>query len=621
MSNVTSVTDTLSRTTNYEYDDFKRLVRVSYPPATTGEAPLFQTLAYDAIGNVIQRTDTAGRATTFTYDNANRLITITDPLLQVTRYEYNARSNLTALVDALGQRYTFAYDPLSRVTAMTRAGLTMSFAYDAVGNRIQRNDYNSMPTNYDYDALNRLTKISYSDATTATYDYDKLSRLMAATNINGTVSFVYDKLGRVTSTTDVWGQVIDYTYDADGNRTKMTSGGTTSALYQYDPLNRVTSITDAAGLSVNYAYDATGKLISRALPNGVQTTYSYDGLNRLTRLQAVGTKVVTDNAYQYNDAGDLVQNTDLGGTHTYVYDVLDRLTSATYPKTTRESYSYDAIGNRANSQRSSTYNYQPFNRLVGTSTASYVYDNNGNLTTKSETGKTTRLQWDFENRLTQVVTPSSGSVSYKYDALGRRIQRTGSDGVQTNFTYDGQDVMKDVNNDGSTVDYLNGPGLDNQGRPTSNVKKKSTALYFATDHLGSTAALTNDKGHVVDEITYDAFGNGSGSKETRNDYTGRERDPLTGLLFYRARWYDPQIGRFVAEDPVGLAGGVNQFAYVGNNPQNRVDPSGLYEIDVHYYLTYYLAQKTGCFTDEQARLIAEYDQLTDDDDDHAPGPL
>src|SRR3989454_7085897 len=114
---------------------------------------------------------------------------------------------------------------------------------------------------------------------------------------------------------------------------------------------------------------------------------------------------------------------------------------------------------------------------------------------------TTQFAWDFENRLTQVVTPSSGSVSYKYDALGRRIQRTGSDGVQTNFTYDGQDVMRDVNNDGSTVDYLNGPGIDNKIRQTTAARKKVTALYFATDHLGSTTALTNDKGHVVDEIT------------------------------------------------------------------------------------------------------------------------
>src|SRR5207247_11056899 len=156
-------------------------------------------------------------------------------------------------------------------------------------------------------------------------------------------------------------------------------------------------------------------------------------------------------------------------------------------------------------------------------------------------------------------------------------------------------------------------------RQISTVRKKSTALYYETDHLGSTAALTNDKGHVVDEVTYDAFGNGTGSKETPYNYTGRERDPLTGLLFYRARWYDPQIGRFISEDPIGLSGGINQFAYVGNSPQNATDPSGLYDIDVHYYLTYYLAMKTGCFTDADARWIASGNQDSDESDLKKPG--
>lgn len=112
----------------------------------------------------------------------------------------------------------------------------------------------------------------------------------------------------------------------------------------------------------------------------------------------------------------------------------------------------------------------------------------------------------------------------------------------------------------------------------------------------------------------------SGSAKTRYGFTGRERDSLSGLQYNRARFYDPQLGRFISEDLIGLSGGINKFAYVSNNPQNATDPSGLYEIDVHYYLTYYLALKTGCFKDSEARLIAEFDQLTDDDDDHAPGP-
>jgi len=544
-------------------------------------------------------------------------VKVTDPALQTKQYEYNARSNVTAVVDALGQRYTFDYDALGRVTASTRAGMMMTLAYDAVGNRIQRTDFNNLTANYAYDALNRLTTITYPDASTATYAYDQLSQLTAATNINGTVSFVYDQLGRVTSTTDVAGQAINYSYDANGRRTTMSFGSTTFATYTYDALNLLTKITDDARQATSYVYDATGRVTSRTLPNGVVTTYAYDGLGRLTRLKdAKKHTIINDNQYSYNSVGELIQNIDQSGTHAYGYDAVDRLTSATYTGTTAEAYAYDGVGNRTSSHRSASYGYQPFNRLTGTSTTGYQYDNNGNMTTKTEGASTTHFAWDFENRLTQVVTPSSGSVTYEYDALGRRVQSTPSTGVSTNFTYDGDEVVQDKTSTNVITEYLNGPGIDNKIRQ-KGASSKAT-YYFTQDHLGSISALTSTKGQVVEQQTYDTYGNSAGSANTRYGFTGRERDSVTGLLYYRARWYDPQLGRFISEDPIGLAGGINQFSYVGNDPQNATDPSGLYEIDVHYYLTYYLAKKTGCFKDWEAMEIANEDQRTDEDPETRP---
>ena len=618
MSNLTAATDQLAHTTNIDYDEFDRPVKTTYPPAVAGGTRLLETVEYDAVGNVIKRTDTAGRVTALAYDNANRLLTVTDPALQVTQYEYNPRSNVTAVVDALGQRYTFDYDALSRVTTATRAGLQMSFAYNVVGNRTGRTDYNNMTTGYAYDALNRLTKITYPDASTVNYGYDKLSQMTSAANINGTVSFVYDSLGRTTSTTDVWGQVLNYTYDSNDRRTKLSFGATTNATYAYDVVNQLTKITDSANQAVAFAYDAAGKLTSKTLPNGVAASYTYDGLDRLTGLKDTkGKVVIADNQYSYNNGGDITRNIDQSGTHVYGYDTVDRLTSATYTGTPNETYAYDGVGNRNSSHKSATYGYQPFNRLTNTAAASYLYNNNGNMISKSDAGGTTQFAWDFENRLIQVVTPASGSVSYKYDALGRRIQRTPSSGVSTNFVYDGQDVVKDINSDGTTVEYLNGPGIDNKIRQKGS--SNSTTYYFSQDHLGSTTALTGTTGKLIERQTYDAYGNSTGSTRTRYGYTGRERDPLTSLLYYRARFYDPQLGRFISEDPIGLAGGINSFAYVSNNPQNSTDPSGLYDIDVHYYLTYYLALKTNCFSDAEARMIAEGDQHSDEDLDKRPG--
>jgi RHS repeat-associated protein len=615
MSNLTGTTDQLGQTTNIVYDEFNRPEITIYPTAGSGAARLRETIEYDAVGNVIRRTDTAGRATTYEYDSANRLAKITDPALQATQYEYNPRSSVTAVVDALSQRYEFGFDALSRLTTVTRAGLQMSFAYDAVGNAIQRTDYNNLTTNYTYDALNRLTKIAYPDTTTATYAYDKMSRLTAAANINGTVSFVYDKLGQVTSATDVWGQAINYTYDADGRRTQ-TSFGANTFNYSYDAINRLTKIAETKKLATTYAYDAASRLTSRTLPNGIVTSYSYDGVDRLTRLlDAKGASVIVDNNYSYNDAGNITKNIDQSGTHVYGYDILDHLTSAAYPLMGNESYAYDAGGNRTSSHRSSTYNYQPNNRLTSTNTTAYVYDNNGNLISRSDSSGTTQLEWDFENRLTQVVTPAAGSVTYKYDALGRRVQTAPSSGAATNFTYDGDDIAQEQTSTGVITDYLNGPGIDNK------IRQKTGTIYnyFSQDHLGSTTALTDSNGSLVERETYDAYGNTAGSARTRYGYTGRERDPVTGLMYYRARWYDAQVGRFISEDPIGLGGGINQFAYVAGNPQNAKDPSGLYEIDVHYYLTYYLALKTGCFKDWEAHEIANEDQKTDENPQTRPG--
>ncbi len=611
-SNLISATDELGQTTNFTYDELDRLLRVVYPPAIPNGDRLEEHSSYDVLGNIATRTDRAGKVTSFHYDAANRLVRTIDPVLNVTSYEYDARSNVTAVVDANNQRYTFAYDDLGRVVQAERAGSTMEFGYDALGNGITRTDYDGRTTNYSFDALNRLTTIAYPDATKVVYDYDALSRLTTATNINGTVSFAYDSLGRIVRTSDVFGGVLNYGYDSAGNRTRMSSSSRLLASYEYDSLDRVARITDGSGLNVGYTYDALSRVISRSLPNGLQTTYDYDGLGRLVRLKELaGSRAISAADYSYDAADNVARITAGGGTRTYDYDEKQQLVAASSPRTA-EAYSYDGVGNRTSSHRSASYVYEPFNRLVSAGPANYVYDSNGNLVTKADSRGTTKFSWDFENRLVQVATPR-GRVGYRYDALGRGIQRL-TDGLTTNFRHDGQDVIEDRHNNLLTTEYLNGPGIDNKLRQKSLLIN----LYFMQDHLGSTVGLTDQRGRVAEQVNYDSYGNSAGPLLTRFGYTGRERDPLTGLLYYRARWYDPDLGRFISEDPLGLAGGVNSYAYVRNNPVNRKDPFGLYEIDVHYYLTYYLAIKTGCFSDREAREIANGNQRADEDAGKVP---
>jgi RHS repeat-associated protein len=243
-----------------------------------------------------------------------------------------------------------------------------------------------------------------------------------------------------------------------------------------------------------------------------------------------------------------------------------------------------------------------------------LYDNNGSMISKADGNGTTQFAWDFENRLTQVVTPASGSITYKYDALGRRIQSAPASGPFTKFTYDGQDVVQDKTSTNVTTEYTNGLGIDDKVRQ----KTGNTVYYFAKDHLGSTTALTDSKGALLERQTYDAYGNSTGSTRTRYGFTGRERDSLTGLLYYRARFYDPQVGRFISEDPIGLSGGVNAFAYVENSPLNYRDPRGLWPsaiLEVHQQITRRVL--TGRTTPQQLQLLMQeqrdFDNNTQDE--------
>jgi RHS repeat-associated protein len=285
-----------------------------------------------------------------------------------------------------------------------------------------------------------------------------------------------------------------------------------------------------------------------------------------------------DRQYGYNTANQISQITEPSSTRIFGYDNVNRLRTVLNGGT-GENYSYDEVGNRTSSHLSSTYGYQTgfFNRLTSTQTATYNYDANGNTVSKSEGSNFWRYGFDYENRMYEAATRKQ-KVRYKYDALGRRVSRNFGHGKETTkFTYDGNDVLVD-DNFGTRTKYLNGSGIDNKLRSTTG----STASYFLSDHLGSTNGLTNSSGAITASNGYDSFGNPTNTGfSSRYQFTGREFDNFTGLQFSRARFYDPKIGRFVSEDPIGFDGGdVNIYVYVKNNPLNKIDPFGLDDADI-----------------------------------------
>lgn len=502
---------------------------------------------YDVVGNLIESRDTAGHVTTYKPDAGGRTILSTDPELASAVMGYDEHDNMTKLLDARGSMYEFVYDYHDRLTRqqITRNGEVRAkdCQYDKAGNLWKMWNYDRSLTTYEYDALNRLKQINYPDQTTAAFTYEGLSQMIkTATNGSGTVTFSYDNRGRVSSVTDVWGKQITYQYDANGNRTQTSIGGRTMN-YQYDPLNRLLNMYDNVGNRADFVYDVAGRITSRTVNNLLVAAYTYDGLDQLSGINYhVGGGSLGSFQYGYSRDLNISQITDRNGTHSYGYDTKAQLTSAAHSSTPAETYTYDGIGNH-----------------LTPNGVTHQYDPNG----------------DLRYRETPSSAPLGTPVEYKYDALGRLVGRI-SGSQWTRYTYDGDDVVLDEKSDGTQVWYGNGPGIDNK---LWYQQTGSTPVFFLKDNLGSTRALVSSSGSIIPGtlIDYDSFGKPSTQTyPTRYQYAGREYDPDTELYYYRARWYDPAARRFISEDPIGLNGGINLYAYVTNNPINGIDPSGLW---------------------------------------------
>jgi RHS repeat-associated protein len=290
-----------------------------------------------------------------------------------------------------------------------------------------------------------------------------------------------------------------------------------------------------------------------------------------------GTLTLDGASYTVDNAGNRQSRTALPGTTAtnFTYDAIYELLTAKQGSTTKESYTYDPVGNRLSALGSSGWSNNSSNELTSRPGVTYTYDSNGNMLTSVSGANTTHYTWDFENRLTSVQLPGSGgTVSFKYDAFGRRVYKSSSSTTSI-YAYDGDNLIEETNSAGTAVArYTQGLNID---EPLAMLRG-STTSYYSADGLGSVTSLTNTSGANAQTYTYDSFGNltaSSGSLTNSFRYTAREFDAETGLYFYRARYYDPASGRFISQDPIEFNGGNNFYAYVKNGATNLIDPKGL----------------------------------------------
>jgi len=578
-----TITNPLGHTTTYTYDSKGNVSRITNPLGHSTE------LAYDGQGNVTRITNALGHATTLSY-NAGALSSVTDPLGRTTQMAHNGYGAPSSITNPLGQRSALLRDDLGRLTSQvdplgqttqiswdangnptqvtTPKGGTYSTSYDALnrpsgstdplgrsdsaeydgnGNLTRSTDRKGQVTQRAYDALNRLTQITFADGSTIHYTWDAGNRVTRIVDsINGSFDYSYDQNDRLTQEVGPKGTVT-YTHDLAGRRTGMQVSGQPAISYSYDAANRLTSITQAAGNSngnqtqtTTYTWDAANRLTSKTLPNGITATYTWDAAGQLLEIgYAKGGNSLGNLTYTYDQGG---RRTSIGGT-----------LANPQPRSNANQAQYDAA-----------------NQLTNLNAQAIEYDANGNMTSD---GSGNSYTWDARNQLTGISGPG-GAASFTYDPMGRRSGKT-INGVSTGFVYDGLNLVQEQGAGNEVIaNLLTGLGID---ETVARFPVSGNTEVMITDALGSTIALTNLAGSVTTSYAYDTYGATTQSGAPSSNpiqYTGRENDGINGLYYYRARYYATGAQRFISEDPIGLAGGINTHGYVEGDPVSYVDPYG-----------------------------------------------
>lgn len=451
---------------------------------------------------------------------------------------------------------------------------------------------------YTYDPQGRLSALTLPDTTTETYTHTADGLVSTATDARGTTAFSYDATTRrLTRVTEPDGRYVRYEYDTVGNRTMMAhalSAGSAEEItqYAYDALNRMVRVIDPSGGVTTYTYDAVGNQTAIVRPNGATTAFTYDSRNRLTGEvhKDGGGATLAGFTYTLDPVGNRtrVQHAD-GSRVEYDYDATSKVTAerhfdASGALTGSIGYSYDAVGNlvsRTGSLGTATYTYNANNQLTAGDGLTYAYDAAGNLLSATDTlGAIARYTWDPRGRLKQFQPPLGGATTYTYDFRGLRQSKSGPGGV-LNFLTDRANatgvpqVARESDAGGTTLrSYVYGSRL------LSQTQAGATAYYHA-DGLGSTRLLTNPGGTPTDTYTYAAYGPllaQTGASPNAYLFAGEQQDAESGLYYLRARYYDPQVGRFLSRDPADgdeqVPLSLHKYLYAHANPMNLTDPSG-----------------------------------------------
>lgn len=632
--NLTGFTDTSGKTTTYGYETFSDLLTsiTKILDDDTGPRPITISASYNKWGNLKTVEDALQRVVAeYDYgalDSPTEVINLENQDQPISYYPDGSIKDITTVG---GTAINFDYNARNRLETITYPDDTVNLTYLENG-LIDTVSDSSGTVDFDTNDLNRLTSADGVLANdTVSYTYYPGGQRQTMTSPSLTTSYGIDALNRLETITNEYGETTTITYDpVTGTPATMTYSNGVSCTYSFDDLDRLTSMVwKDASLEVirsyEYKYNDAGMRKKAIHEDGTYIEYGYDSLDRLIseRLYSSSEALLTESIFDYDDTGNKILKERDGATVTYINTLnkLGQLTvsgdeidvkvpvmgSADEPMGTGDvnGVPVDISGDDFSIQclpllpgpNTITASIRDVAGNLATTSvdvnitvvdsASYLYDLEGNLEQKTEGSNVWNYIWDKRNRLTEVKLNGETEFKYYYDALGRRIKAEEYDGGSlsdtTLFVYDGFECIMEQDGTGTPLcTYTYGPGIDN----ILSIRRGGASYYYIKDGLGSVTALVDSSGDIVESYSYDAYGrprifdsNGVPIAESQlgNPYlfTGRRYNPDTGLYFYRFRYYDPVVGRFISKDPIGLLGGLNLYTYVTNNPVNFVDPYGL----------------------------------------------
>ena len=559
--------------------------------STTDNSRGLTSFSYDLVGNPISEKDGNNNETTRQFDGFNRLVESVDKLNGITNFEYDSSGNLTSVTDPEDRRTDYYYNMFDELEELFSPDTGSTFyTYDLAGNLAETTDSRDIETSYTYDALNRLTAKTYIDTSENVYfEYDTVSetnfglgQLTRVTDETGSTEYIYNQFGEIVNVAQaIQGNTYEteYQYNENGTLTSVTYPSGRVIHYHYNDLGNVINLTSefdnqTQTIASNISYKPFGPMSGLTYGNNKVLTQAFDNYYRLNAKSISG---VSDWSYSY----DLVSNIDsisnaldIQSSQSFTYDKLSRLLTADGFYGDLE-FTYDGVGNRlSKTDNGATDDYiygfesHHLEEVIGETARLYSYDEAGNMLSDGETTFT----YNQSGRMKTAAKDGMNAL-YLYNFKGERSFKQ-VNGVTSHYIYDlsGQ-LIAEADGNGDIQNeyiYLNGQ------RIASIIN--GVLYYVHTNHLDTPIALTDESGTVQWKASFTPFGKAIVEVDNIQQnirFPGQYYDAETELHYNYFRDYDPEIGRYVQSDPIGLNGGINTYGYVGGNPVSKVDPYGL----------------------------------------------